>query len=52
VKPRVLITRQMPEEALAVVRDVCELQYDPSDRQLTQMSSCREWPVWTACYVW
>jgi glyoxylate reductase len=35
VKPRVLITRQMPEEALAVVRDVCELQYDPSDRQLT-----------------
>ncbi len=35
MKPRVLITRQVPEAALAVVRDICELQYDPSDRQLT-----------------
>ena len=35
VKPRALITRQIPEAALAVARDVCELQYDASDRQLT-----------------
>lgn len=35
MNPRVLITRQMPEAALAVVRDRCQLQYDPSDRQLT-----------------
>lgn len=35
MKPRVLITRQMPEAALAVVRDACEIQYDASDRQLT-----------------
>lgn len=35
MKPRVLITRQVPDAALAVVRDRCELQYDPSDRQLT-----------------
>lgn len=34
MKPRVLITRQVPDAALAVVRDRCELQYDPSDRQL------------------
>jgi glyoxylate reductase len=35
MKPRVLITRQVPDAALAVVRDRCELQHDPSDRQLT-----------------
>ncbi|ETX05343.1 2-hydroxyacid dehydrogenase [Candidatus Entotheonella palauensis] len=35
MKPRVLITRQVPEAALAVVRDECELQYDASDRQLS-----------------
>jgi glyoxylate reductase len=35
VKPRVLITRQVPEEALSVVRDMCAIQYDASDRQLT-----------------
>ncbi len=35
MKPRVLITREVPEAALAIVRDRCECQYDPSDRQLT-----------------
>jgi glyoxylate reductase len=35
MKPRVLITRQIPESALAIVRDRCEIQYDASDRQLT-----------------
>ncbi len=34
MKPRVLITREVPEAALAVVRDGCELQYNSSDRQL------------------
>ena len=34
-KPRALITRQIPEAALAVARDACDLQYDASDRQLT-----------------
>ncbi len=29
-----LITRQVPEAALVVVRDMCEIQYDASDRQL------------------
>ncbi|ETW96570.1 MAG: hypothetical protein ETSY1_26075 [Candidatus Entotheonella factor] len=35
MKPRVLIIRQMPEAALAVVRDGCEMQYNASDRQLS-----------------
>jgi len=35
IRPRVLITRRIPEAALAIVRDMCEVQYDASDRQLT-----------------
>ena len=42
MKPRVLITRWMPDAALAIVRDQCELQYDASDRQLTPDELVRE----------
>ncbi len=34
-KPRVLITRQLPDAALAVVRGECDLQYDASDTALS-----------------
>jgi glyoxylate reductase len=36
MKPRVLITRVLPEPALEVVRQVCEVQLDPLDQPLTQ----------------
>ena len=35
MKPRVLITRVLPEPVLEVVRQACEVQLDPLDRQLT-----------------
>ena len=35
MKPRVLITRVLPEPALEVVRQACEVQLDPLDRPLT-----------------
>lgn len=35
MRPRVLITRVLPEPALEVVRRACEVQLDPLDRQLT-----------------
>src|SRR5574341_566415 len=35
MKPRVLITRLLPEPALEVVRQACEVQLDPLDQQLT-----------------
>lgn len=35
MKPRVLITRALPESAVELVRPSCEVQYDPSDRALT-----------------
>ena len=35
MKPRVLITRVLPEPALEVIRQACEVQLDPLDRQLT-----------------
>lgn len=35
MKPQVLITRVLPEPALAVVRQACDMQYDPSDRALS-----------------
>jgi len=35
MKPRVLITRVLPEPALEVVRQVCEVQLDPLDQPLT-----------------
>jgi glyoxylate reductase len=35
MKPRVLVTRVLPEPALAVVRQACEMQLDPSDQALT-----------------
>ncbi len=35
MKPRVLITRVLPEPALEVVRQACEVQLDPLDQQLT-----------------
>ena len=35
MKPRVLITRRLPEPALEVVRQACEVQLDPLDQQLT-----------------
>jgi glyoxylate reductase len=35
MKPRVLITRVLPEPALEVVRQACEVQIDPLDQPLT-----------------
>jgi glyoxylate reductase len=35
MKPRVLITRVLPEPALEVVRQACEVQLDPLDQPLT-----------------
>lgn len=35
MKPRVLITRVLPESALEVVRQACEVQLDPLDQPLT-----------------
>ena len=35
MNPRVLITRVLPEPALEVVRQACEVQLDPLDQQLT-----------------
>lgn len=35
MKPRVLITRVLPEAALEVVRQACEVQIDPLDQPLT-----------------
>lgn len=35
MRPRVLITRVLPEPALAVVRQACEVQLDPLDQPLT-----------------
>jgi len=35
MKPRVLITRVLPESALEVVRQGCEVQLDPLDQPLT-----------------
>ncbi|MBM3224980.1 MAG: D-glycerate dehydrogenase, partial [Candidatus Tectomicrobia bacterium] len=35
MKPCVLITRVIPEPALAIVREVCEVQLDLLDRPLT-----------------
>ena len=35
MKPRVLITRVLPEPALEVVRQACEVQLDPLDLPLT-----------------
>jgi glyoxylate reductase len=35
MKPRVLITRVLPEPALEVVRQACEVQFDPLDQPLT-----------------
>jgi len=35
MKPRVLITRVLPEPALDVVRQACEVQLDPLDQPLT-----------------
>jgi glyoxylate reductase len=42
MKPRVLITRWMPDAALTIVREQCELQYDASDRQLSPDELVRE----------
>ena len=38
MKPRVLITRVLPEPALEVVRQACEVQLDPLDQPLTPSS--------------
>ncbi|GIX48829.1 MAG: D-glycerate dehydrogenase [Candidatus Tectimicrobiota bacterium] len=35
MKPKVLITRLLPEAALALVRQACEVQLDPDDRALS-----------------
>ncbi len=35
MKPRVLITRMLPEAALEIVQPACEVQLDPSDRALS-----------------
>jgi glyoxylate reductase len=34
MKPQVLITRSLPDAALEVVRQTCEVHYDPRDRHL------------------
>jgi len=38
MKPRVLMTRVLPEPALEVVRQACEVQLDPLDQQLTPVA--------------
>lgn len=35
MKPHVLVTHLLPEQALATLRRACEVHVDPSDRQLT-----------------
>ena len=35
MRPRVLITRVLPQPALDIVRQACEVQLDPLDLQLT-----------------
>src|SRR5207245_5108098 len=38
MKPRVLITRGLPEPGLEVVRQACEVQLDPLDQPLTPVA--------------
>lgn len=35
MKPRVLVTHPLPDAALALIRDACEMHYDPSQQPLT-----------------
>jgi glyoxylate reductase len=35
VKPAVLVTQKIPERALALVQEVCDVQFDPQDQRLT-----------------
>lgn len=35
MKPRVLVTHPLPDAALTLIRDACEMQYDPSQQPLT-----------------
>ncbi|MGQ4808009.1 putative 2-hydroxyacid dehydrogenase [Candidatus Entotheonellaceae bacterium PAL068K] len=41
VRPRVLMTRRLPEAALTMVRQACDVQLDPDDRQLTSEALCQ-----------
>ena len=41
MKPRVLITRQLPEAAVEAVRRDCEVDLDPLDRHLTPEALCQ-----------
>jgi glyoxylate reductase len=41
MKPRVLITRQLPEAAVEVVRRDCEVELDPHDRHLAPEALCQ-----------
>ena len=41
MKPRVLLTRQLPEAAVEVVRRDCDVDLDPRDRPLTPEALCR-----------
>ncbi len=35
MKPSVLVTQRIPERALALVQEVCDVQFDPQDQRLT-----------------
>ena len=35
MKPSVLVTQRIPERALALVQEMCDVQYDPQDQRLT-----------------
>lgn len=41
MKPQVLITRQVPEAGLEIVRQTCEIHLDPRDHQLSNEAMCQ-----------
>ena len=41
MKPQVLITHHLPEAAVDLVRQACEVQLDPQDRHLTPEALCQ-----------
>lgn len=41
MKPQILVTHMLPEAALDIVRQTCEIQLDPEDRPLTPEALCQ-----------
>lgn len=41
MKPPVLITRELPQQAFDLLHEACEVQFDPTDRHLSPEELCR-----------